>query len=96
MATMAGMVSTQGEEDTILVEAAMAAAVLGTVLVEAATVMLEAPLLRGDVLFRDLVVEGLGMDLAEASMAMVRLVLEVVATSSREKPVLRRTIMRSV
>ncbi|KAM0842688.1 hypothetical protein ACQ4PT_058202 [Festuca glaucescens] len=50
-------VSTQGGVDTILDEAAMAAAVV-------ATAMLEAPLFRGDAMLRDLVVEGLGMDLA--------------------------------
>ncbi|KAM0842689.1 hypothetical protein ACQ4PT_058202 [Festuca glaucescens] len=80
-------VSTQGGVDTILDEAAMAAAVV-------ATAMLEAPLFRGDAMLRDLVVEGLGMDLAGDFMVLVLLVLEEAVTLFMANPVVRWATLR--
>ncbi|KAM0859656.1 hypothetical protein ACQ4PT_047036 [Festuca glaucescens] len=57
METAAVGASIQGGADTILVEAAMAAAVAGMG-------MLEVPLFRGDGMLRDLVMAGLGTELA--------------------------------
>jgi hypothetical protein len=79
-------VANQGGAVTILDEAAMAAAVAGTG-------MLEAPFLRVESMFRDLGVVGLGMELAEVFKVMVFLILAEAVTSFLASLVVQRGTM---